>query len=166
MKFRSATLDDVDLLISWQDNPHVKRAFGADKGYDWEIELSSPVEWQKLLIAEHNDRPVGFMEISDPAREDTNYWNIREENHRAIDIWIGDEKDLNKGYGSWMLQIALRCCFEDRAVVAVLVDPLAKNVRAHRFYQRFGFRFLEMRRFDKEDCFVFRLNRADWKMTV
>ena len=49
-----------------------------------------------------------------------------------------------------------------RQVTAVLVDPLAANERAHRFYERLGFRRIERRLFGADDCFVFRLARADW----
>ena len=45
---------------------------------------------------------------------------------------------------------------------AILFDPLASNTRAHRFYERLGFRFIEQRRFGEDDCFVYRLSRADW----
>nr|NIL95851.1 GNAT family N-acetyltransferase [Planctomycetales bacterium]NIN07293.1 GNAT family N-acetyltransferase [Planctomycetales bacterium]NIN76393.1 GNAT family N-acetyltransferase [Planctomycetales bacterium]NIP03471.1 GNAT family N-acetyltransferase [Planctomycetales bacterium]NIP67922.1 GNAT family N-acetyltransferase [Planctomycetales bacterium] len=54
-------------------------------------------------------------------------------------------------------------CFAAPEVSAVLVDPLASNVRAHRFYQRFGFRLIERRQFGADDCLVYRLDRADFK---
>jgi aminoglycoside 6'-N-acetyltransferase len=44
----------------------------------------------------------------------------------------------------------------------VLIDPLAGNVGAHRFYERLGFRFVERRRFGADDCFVYRLDRAHY----
>jgi aminoglycoside 6'-N-acetyltransferase len=44
----------------------------------------------------------------------------------------------------------------------VLIDPLASNTRAHRFYERLGFEFVERRRFGADDCFVYRLPRAAW----
>jgi aminoglycoside 6'-N-acetyltransferase len=58
-----------------------------------------------------------------------------------------------------MIQLALACCFSDPTVTAVLVDPLASNTRAHRFYARLGFRFVERRRFGDDECFVYRLDR-------
>ncbi|WP_407676151.1 N-acetyltransferase [Planktothrix mougeotii] len=45
----------------------------------------------------------------------------------------------------------------------MLVDPLANNTRAHRFYERLGFKFVESRRFGDDDCFVYCLNREDWQ---
>jgi aminoglycoside 6'-N-acetyltransferase len=52
-------------------------------------------------------------------------------------------------------------CFADASVSAVLIDPIASNVRAQRFYERMGFRFVERRRFGADDCFVYRLTRND-----
>lgn len=59
-----------------------------------------------------------------------------------------------------MMRAALARCFADPDVTAVLVDPLAGNIRAHRFYRRLGFEFVERRRFGQDDCFVFRLGRS------
>jgi aminoglycoside 6'-N-acetyltransferase len=61
-----------------------------------------------------------------------------------------------------MMALALARCFDDPSVLAVLVDPLASNTRSHRFYERIGFRFLEPRRFGTDECFVYRLERADY----
>jgi len=61
-----------------------------------------------------------------------------------------------------MMQLVLARCFADPLVTAVLIDPLANNTRAHRFYERLGFQFVESRRFGDDECFVYRLNRADW----
>ena len=60
-----------------------------------------------------------------------------EKNIRAIDIWIGEEAYLGRGYGSAMMKMALRdYCFVYPEVQAVLVDTVNTNVNAHRFYQR------------------------------
>lgn len=83
-------------------------------------------------------------------------------NLRAIDIWIGEAGNLGKGYGTEMMRLALARCFAVPEVEAVLIDPLASNVRAHRFYERMGFRFVERRRFGMDDCFVYRLERDLW----
>jgi hypothetical protein len=59
------------------------------------------------LIAEIEGRPVGFVQIIDPAREDSRYWGEVEENLRAVDLWIGEEADLGKGHGTRMMRLAL-----------------------------------------------------------
>jgi aminoglycoside 6'-N-acetyltransferase len=82
---------------------------------------------------------------------------------RAIDIWIGEAADLGKGYGTQMMRLALQRCFADQQVHAILIDPLASNLRARQFYERLGFRFSEQRRFGSDDCAVYTLTRAQWR---
>lgn len=166
MRLRLATPADAQLLRLWDSKPHVAAAGGEpeENHIDWEAELPRCVAWREFLIAEEAGRSIGFLQIIDPREEESHYWGACEPNLRAIDIWIGEEADLGRGYGTAMMQQALARCFASPEVVAVLIDPLADNVRAHRFYARFGFRFQEARRFlDCDDCLVFRLDRADWR---
>ena len=74
---------------------------------------------------------------------------------------LGDEDDLDRGFGTDMMRLAIERCFADPAVTAVLIDPLAANTRAHCFYERLGFRRIERRYFGDDDCFVYRLARTD-----
>lgn len=161
MKLRPACPDDLPLLRHWDEQPHVVAADPNDD-WGWEVELGKTPDWRELLIAELNGRPIGFVQIIDPAREESRYWGNVPEYLRAIDIWIGEASDLGKGYGTQMMRLALARCFADPAVAAVLIDPLSDNTRAHRFYERLGFRFVERRRFGQDDCFVYRLERADY----
>lgn len=159
MKARKATEQDIDLLQFWDKQPHIIES-DPNSDWAWEIELRRTPEWREQLIYEKDGRPIGFVQIIDPALEDSHYWGDVENNLRAIDIWIGLEGDLNRGYGTNMMRDALGRCFAVPEVVAVLIDPLASNIRAHRFYRRFGFEFVERRRFGQDDCFVFRKDRV------
>lgn len=158
---RPATIADLALLRHWDEQPHVVESDPNDD-WGWEVELDRSPDWREQLIAEVDGRALGFVEIIDPAREDGHYWGEVPGNLRAIDIWIGEATDLGRGYGTRMMELALERCFADPEVVAVIIDPLATNTRAHRFYERLGFRFVERRRFGEDDCFVYRLPRADW----
>ena len=162
MKLRPATPNDLALLRYWDTKSHVVAATGDDGDFGWETELPRDPEWRELLIAETDGRPLGMIQIIDPATEETHYWGDVEDNLRAIDIWIGEEGDLGKGYGTRMMQLALERCFANVMVKAVLVDPLASNTRAHRFYERLGFRPMERRMFGNDDCIVYRLERQAW----
>jgi aminoglycoside 6'-N-acetyltransferase len=57
---------------------------------------------------------------------------------------------------------ALARCFATPGVKAVLIDPLASNERAMRFYERMGFQRIGPRRFGDDDCIVYRLDRDAW----
>lgn len=111
------------------------------------------------MIAELDDRLIGFVQIIDLAREESHYWGDVPAGLRAIDIWMGEASDLGKGYGTCMMQLALARCFTDPTATAALVDPLAANTRAHHFYERLGFQFVERRRFGTDECFVCYLDR-------
>lgn len=162
INLRFATSADLDLLQHWDEQPHVI-ASDPNDDWHWDVELERAPDWREFLIAEMAGRPIGFMQIIDPAREDSHYWGDVPANLRAIDIWIGEEIDLGKGYGTQMMRLAIARCFANPAVTAILIDPLANNTRAHRFYERLGFQFLEHRRFGDDDCLVYCLSRGDWQ---
>ena len=163
MRLRRATRADLALLKDWDSKPHVAAATGADGAFDWEGELGRDPDWREMLIAEEDRRAIGILRIIDPAAEETHYWGEIESGLRAIDIWIGEESDLGRGHGTGMMRLALERCFSNAAVGAVLVDPLARNSGACRFYERLGFRPVEQRTFGKDDCIVYRLDRHAWQ---
>lgn len=162
LTLRTATIADLELLRRWDEQPHVVAADPNDD-WQWETELRRTPEWREQLIAELDGRPIAFVQILDAAREETHYWGDVRENARAIDIWIGEADDLGKGYGTQIMRMALARCFADPTVTAVLIDPLASNTRAHRFYERLGFEFLEDRRFGTDECRVYRMARSQYE---
>lgn len=162
MKLREANIKDLDLLNQWDTNQHVIDSDPNDD-WNWETELNRNPEWREQLMAEVDGRPIGFIQIIDPALEETKYWGECENDLRAIDIWIGDESDLGRGYGTTMMNLALERCFKDPKVKAVIIDPLYDNSRARVFYERLGFRFVEKRQFGLDECAVYRLDRHSWE---
>ena len=163
MRLRSAAYSDLELLRHWDRQPHV-RASDPNDDWQWETELRRRPSWREQLIAEVDGRPLGFVQIIDPAEEDSHYWGDScPPKLRAIDIWIGESADLGRGFGSQMMRLALARCFADTDVEAVLVDPLASNTRARSFYERLAFRLVELRQFGADDCAVYRLDRAQWQ---
>lgn len=155
---REATIADLELLQYWDTKQHVIDSDPEDD-WNWETELKRQPTWRKQFIAEVDMRPIGFIQIIDPYEEETKYWGEVPPNKRAIDIWIGEEMDLNKGYGTKMMELAIDICFSDPAVDGILVDPLKTNTKAHRFYKRLGFTFKEEREFGGTPSFVFELKK-------
>lgn len=158
---RDATIDDLVLLQHWDKQEH-NIASDPNDDWDWETELLRTPQWRNQLVALLNNRPLGFIQIIDPYREETHYWGEVSPNLRAIDIWIGEEDDLGKGYGTIMMQQAIELCFADKNITAILIDPLESNTRAIRFYQKLGFKFMENRVFGEDYCAVYQLLRSDW----
>lgn len=155
---RPATINDLDLVEYWDLKQHVFDC-DPDDEWNWEMELKYNPEWREQLIAELNGEPIGFIQIIDPFKEESNYWGNVEQNKRAIDIWIGEENNLNKGYGTKMMKLAIERCFDKRNVSGILIDPLKTNIKAHRFYERLGFEFLGERTFDNSISYIYELRR-------
>lgn len=149
------------MLRHWDVQPHVV-ASGAGS-WEWGEIISTLFDWRELLIAEVDGQPKGFMQIIDPAREEEHYWGDCGPGLRAIDIWIGDLADTGRGLGTEMMQAACERCFADTTVRSILIDPLATNTEAHRFYRRLGFEFVRQQKFGEDVCFVFELARARWR---
>jgi aminoglycoside 6'-N-acetyltransferase len=158
---RPATIADLPILEHWDEQPH-NISSDPNDDWNWSEELLRFPDWREQLVAELDNRPIGFVQIIDPALEESHYWGDIPPNLRAIDIWLGEASDLGKGYGTIIMQLALDRCFQDPSVSAVLIDPLVSNIRAHRFYERLGFVFVERRIFGEDDCLVYRLERSYW----
>lgn len=161
IELREARISDLDILNFWDKQEHTVFSDPHDD-WNWEIELARNPEWRLQFMAELEGRPIGFVQIIDPYWEESHYWGEVGKNLRAIDIWIGEAKDLGKGYGTIMMQKAIDLCFSNNDVDAILIDPLTINTKAIRFYEKLGFEFVEYRRFDKDNCSVFQLPRKKW----
>lgn len=170
VRLRPATVDDADLLAGWDREPHViacstddPNADVAFGGIDWREELEAQSDVSFYRVAEAGGRAIGVMQVIDPHREPEHYWGDIEPGLRALDVWIGPKDALGHGYGTRMMALAINDCFSDPAVTAIVIDPLASNTDAHRFYRRLGFEPVGRRRFGDDDCLVHRLERATWE---
>ncbi len=162
IRLRHTTIEDIPTLKYWDDQQHVIDSDPNDD-WNWEYEIPRTLIWREQLIAELDGRPIGFVQIINPAQEESHYWGDIAEGFRAIDIWIGLATDLGKGYGTEIMQQSLARCFSIPAVNAVLIDPLASNIRAIKFYERIGFQYLESRKFGDSDCKVYSFSRESWE---
>lgn len=85
------------------------------------------------------------MHIIETVCEETHYRCKIEGNFRAVDIWVGDETDLGKGYGAEMMNPAIESCFTDSNVHTMWIEQLESNIVVIRFNERLGFEFVEQR---------------------
>jgi aminoglycoside 6'-N-acetyltransferase len=159
VRLRPATVADIPLLHQWDRDPDVSASGGDDDEFDWEYEVPRDVPWRELLIAEADGEPVGFLQLIDAAEEETHYWGDVEQGPWAIDIWIGAPKHRGQGIGAEMMRQALDRCFARPGVGHVLIDPLRRNDRAIRFYERIGFTHVGVQWFDTDECAVMRFDR-------
>ena len=59
------------------------------------------------MIAEVEGTAVGFLQIIDPARDESHYWGECQDDLRAIDIWIGEVTYIGCSFSREMMRLAL-----------------------------------------------------------
>jgi aminoglycoside 6'-N-acetyltransferase len=156
------TIDDVPLLVRWDDDPDVAAALGGRGAdwYDWPTELLRDVPWRELLIAEEDGRPIGFVQLIDAGEEESHYWGESEPGTWALDIWIGSPGDRGRGLGSEAMELAVRRAFDQHDAETVVIDPAVDNHRAIAFYEQLGFERVGVRELGDDECVVMRRLRS------
>lgn len=159
ISMRPARLSDAACLRAWDQLPHIKALQGDDEWWDWPTELASDEPWRDMYIAEYDGTAFGFVQIMRTDTDPNQYWGPLDSTNRAIDIWIGPTDHLGRGFGTQMMSWAIAQCFADETVQTIWIDPHFDHLRAHRFYQRFGFRPVEERMMGQTRTLVHKLNR-------
>lgn len=159
VRLRLATSTDVANLERWDNAEHVLAVSGDDGPWDWPTEISVP--WQEVWLCEVDDIPIGVVILLDAAAEPSHYWDTETEKVSpatfAIDIWIGVQDAIGRGYGTAMMQHAIARAFDVNGAQRIVIDPLITNERAISFYRSLGFVEVGPRRFGNDDCLVLEL---------
>lgn len=118
---RPATSADVAVIRHWDQQPHIIAAKG-NEDWGWETELKKALDWREQLIAEVDGRPIGFVQIIDPALDESHYWGGVAEGpsrHRYLD-WGGTraEEGIRHADDKAPLQFLLRRTRSDRHCMA------------------------------------------------
>lgn len=161
VELRPLAVHDVAWIVRWDEDADVAAALGgrASDWWEWPTELARDLPWRELLIAEEDGRPIGFVQLTDAAAEESHYWGHVEPGTWTIDIWIGSPGDRGRGLGAQAMRAAVRRNFDHHDARTIVIDPLVTNLRAIQFYERLGFEPVGVRDFDGDSCLVMRLRR-------
>lgn len=156
--FNPLQADHLPLFFKWLQKPHVKvwwdpgvdltpellqEKYGSyPDGYYVEDGIQKPL---RAFIVEIDHKPVAYTQLYD-IRNYPGADNIPEVKILAsctgLDIFIGDEADVGKGFGTAILQEVLAqhvAPFHE----ACFVDPDKNNLQAIRAYEKAGFVILQ-----------------------
>lgn len=163
LTYHIATLDDADMLGRWDRAPHMQIARGQSDWWHWEEELCQTENWREMLIVKYCGNSFGFLQIMNAGQDPYNYWDGLDHTHMAIDMWIGEERFLNRGFGSLILRYAVKRAFQNPEITTVWIDPLAQNMQAIHFYQKHGFQPVEINCEDADRLYIHNLTRQNWE---
>ena len=162
--FRSLARDDLALLRSWLEAPHVRRWWHAERtdAVIQFIEAGEPGEdVGSACIVELDGRPVGYIRGYWATRHPSGLWDGIEnvtDATRAIDFLIGEAGLVNRKLGRAMIRAFVAHLFEDQAVDRIVADPARDNWPANIALKRVGFR--DRGRIDKPGVNVMLLTLA------
>src|SRR5690606_41406213 len=92
IKLRKANISDLNILKYWDEQPHVIESDPNDD-WNWENELLRNPEWREMLIAELDDKPIGFIQkigrASCREREETAILGIPASRSDLLASWTG-----------------------------------------------------------------------------
>ena len=87
ISLRQATVEDVPLLKYWDTKQHVIDC-DPEGPWDWDEELKHNPAWREQFVAMKGVEPVGFIQIIDPALEESHYLGdsgAQSARHRYLD---------------------------------------------------------------------------------
>jgi len=91
--------------------------------------------------------------VSDRAIGQVNYNQINRENNSVeLDIIIANDADKNKGYGTDALKTLTKYLFQNMNTHLCWIEPITRNTRAIRAYEKAGFKTTKTFVSDGTEC--------------
>jgi aminoglycoside 6'-N-acetyltransferase len=144
--------DDYMAFVRWRNEPHVAEWWTTDDDptpttLDRVVENYGPRaedgSWVTGCIITVDDRSIGYTQFYpwSGADEEAREMGIpSDEGSYGLDIFIGDPDMVDRGVGTRAVALLSRHLFQELdATVVALLTPLG-NERAHRAYEKAGFR--------------------------
>ena len=158
---------DVALWEQWVVKPQVKETWFIE-GY-----LSPDCIYEKLAgngydypyIIQVDDKPIGYIQCTDlytyrmVATELVGVFRQEDPGTYGIDLFIGEEDFLDKGYGTKIIKAFVQKILKELPAKQIVIDPEVSNKRAIRCYEKAGFKFVKIANNGIKDCYVMRFEQ-------
>lgn len=145
LQFVPLTEKDFSLLLVWLRKPHVLEHW-PNQLTDQEIRIKYQKHiassWVFPFLVNLNSEPVAYIQSYQTWMEGNDWWPDQEKGTYGLDLYIGNEKLLNQGYGTRILRSFMQEFSTTHHVKKWVIDVDPKNQRAHRCYEKAGFRSL------------------------
>ena len=129
--------DDAEIYAKWLNNPNITQyltihnslvSIIGEKNY---LENYSTKEFNLAIVKKENDTLIGNIGLND-----VDYKNGTAE----LGIFIGDEDNLGKGYGSEAIKLLTNYAFKELRLHSIYLRTYDINERAQKAYQKCGFK--------------------------
>lgn len=134
---RRMTREDTEKIIRWRNSEAVRKQFLFRKPLtvamhtEWiETKVEKGLVEQFIIVLPYENKEIGSVYFRDIDRE---------KGRAEFGIFIGEEKESGKGYGSKAMELALLYAKEQMKIKEVLLRVLKENQNAIRVYEKNGF---------------------------
>lgn len=123
-------------IVEWRNSDNVKRFFldreplTEEKHRAWLKNMVEPGKVAQFIVFDLNDRPIGTVYLRDI--DHTN-------NNAEFGIYIGEEVERGKGYGSEALKLICEYGFTKLKLHKISLRVLSSNEIAINVYKKLGF---------------------------
>jgi aminoglycoside 6'-N-acetyltransferase len=143
MTFRPLIRDDLGMLRSWLEAPHVRRWWHGERTDAVIAAVEDGNSVDTAWIAENGNQSLGYIRGYWAKDHANGLWRGVEnvtDTTRALDFLIGDPGQTNRKLGRAMIRGFVTRLFEDPGVDRVVADPARDNWPANIALKRVGFR--------------------------
>ena len=129
-------LDDYELYVKWLNNPRITQYLDCNDSLitlSKEKELLDKIaneEFTFAIIKKEDDTLLGNVGVTK-----IDYKNGKAE----LGIFIGDEENLSKGYGSEAIKLLINFAFNEIRLHNIMLTVFSNNPRAIKAYTKCGF---------------------------
>lgn len=134
---RRMTREDTEKIIRWRNSEAVRKQFlfrkplTAAMHTEWiETKVEKGLVEQFIIVLPYENKEIGSVYFRDIDRK---------KGRAEFGIFIGEEKESGKGYGSKAMELALLYAKEQMKIKEVLLRVLKENQNAIRVYEKNGF---------------------------
>jgi len=149
--FRKFKNQDMPIFSEWAKKPYIKNIW-FQEGYtpfnEYKKKYTEKIKGNGCdypFIIYIDDKPIGYIQTSDLYAYRTLCKNpkglfINEEPGTfCLDLFIGEENYLNKGYGTEIVKAFVNKLLTEFKAKKIVLDPACSNKRAIRCYEKAGF---------------------------
>ena len=139
VKLELITPEDTYLIVKWRNNEKVRKNFIFQEDFTEEMHLNwlntkvaNKEVVQFIIKIKENDKPIGSVYF-----RDIDY----DKKEAEYGIFIGEDDERGKGYGSETVKLALDYAFNVINLESIILRVFADNKSAIKSYESAGFKF-------------------------
>ncbi len=162
IQFKRMTIQDLPYWEKWAKQSFVSEIWFPEESQtaDYVIHkiMGNGYDHPFIILCDRN--PIGFIQCSDLYAYRTlclspkGVFTQEKPGTFGMDLFIGEEHFLNKGYGSRIVNLFAQKIFSEFNAKVIYIDPFLDNKRAIRCDEEAGFEFTHIAHHGENGCYI------------